>query len=242
MTVTYNEPYKSDFARIKGDKRSTYFKLVFDEAKLYKQENSYVLAGHFTALGGVPHYFNNKTINLNLCEIPIYGSEYIIKEKIGDTKEYKDVTVQPSINERTLYAYLEGNAHLYIQDGKSLKGEIAFYPDDSLVGMVDEQARTAYVLSFTKLEVIEATGKCGEWTPPKAYRNNGNGYGGKAFVGEEKLAFLKKELSLTIFDSAYKENIDKLPLSAFIEKIMMENQGKDAFLGVYFDLLKGVIS
>jgi hypothetical protein len=242
MTVTYNDPYKTDFARIRGDKQGTYFKIIFDEAKLYKHENSYVLAGHFTALGNVPHHFASKAINLNLCEISIYGSEYEAKQKIGDTKEYETIKLQPSTNELLLYEHIEGNASTYIQDGKALKGEIAFYPNDNFVAMANDEDRKSFVLSFTKLEVIDATGKYADWTPPKAYRSNGNGYAAKGIAPEDKLSFLKKELSLTIFDPSYKEKMDTLPLSAFVEKVIMENRGKEDFLGAYFSLLGGVIS
>jgi hypothetical protein len=242
MTVTYNDPYKTDFARIKGDKRGTYFKLVFDEAKLYKHENSYVLAGHFIALGNVPHHFASKTIELNLCEIAIYSSEYEVRQKIGDTKEYEAIKLQPSINELMLHAHIESNASAYMQDGKALRGEIAFYPDDNFIVMANDEDRKNYVLNFTKLEIIDATGKYPDWTPPKAYRGNGNGYAAKGITPDDKLAFLKKELSLTIFDPSYREKLDTLPLSAYVEKVIMENRGKEDFLGAYFSLLGGVVS
>ena len=83
MPLLYSDPYKDNkFGKIKGDKKDEYFKAVFDEAKFYKHENSYILAGQFTAFFGVARAYKPELgLKAGLVEIPIYGSEYEIRQK-----------------------------------------------------------------------------------------------------------------------------------------------------------------
>jgi hypothetical protein len=242
MTVTFNDPYKSEFAKIKGDKRDTYFKIAFDEAKFYKHENSYVLAGYFILFAGIPRFMGNSPIDPILCEIPIYGNEYEVRQKIADTKEYESIKLQPSIFEKMLYDYIESNDSTYIQDGKAIKGEITFSPDDNFAVLPDEMAKRNLVINSVKIEIINSSRQYPDWIPPKTYKANGYGYAAKGISPEEKVAFLKKELSTAIIDPAYKEKLEILSLSAFVDKLLIENRGKEDFLGAYLNLLNGIIS
>jgi hypothetical protein len=247
MTVTYSDYGKkteNDFARLKGSKQDNPFlKAIFDEAKLYKHENSYVLAGYFTIIGGVSRAYGSDAISPGLCEISIYGSEYEIREKNPDTKQWDNNKYQPSINEKILYEHIESNPSQYIQDGKALKGEITFQGDEALTTFFPNEAdRKAPVLAAFKVELVDVSSKYPEWIPPKGYRNNGNGnYTLKGISIDDRVTFLKKELGQAIKSANYRENAEKLSVSAFVETFINENRHNPDYLAAYFSLIEAII-
>jgi hypothetical protein len=247
MTVTYSDYGKkteNDFARLKGSKQDNpYLKVIFDEAKLYKHENSYVLAGYFVVIGGASRAFGRDAINPGLCEISIYGSEYELREKNPDTKQYETNKYQPSINERILYEHIESNPSHYIQDGKALKGEITFQSDEALTTFFPSEAdRKAPVIAAFKVELIDVSGKYPDWTPPKEYRSNGNGsYPPKGMSVEDKINTVKRELGLAIKDTSYRENVGNLSVVAFVEKFIDENRHNPDLVTSSLNLLEAII-
>jgi hypothetical protein len=245
MAITYSDYGKkteNDFARIKGDKHEGYFKIIFDEAKVYKHDNSYVLAGYFAIISGVAKFGNNP-INPGLCEVPIYSSEYEIREKNPETKQYESKKCQPSICEKLYYELIDSNAPIeYMQDGKALKGEITFYPDDSFAAFPDEQSKRQFAVNNFKVELINSSGKYPDWTPPKEYRNNGNsGYAPKGISPGDKISLLKKELGQVMKDPSYKENPGNLPVGAFYEKFIDENRHNPDYVTAFLNALEAII-
>lgn len=247
MTVTYSDPWKDNpYGKFKGDKKDAFIQLHFDECKFYKHENAYYLAGHFTAFGGVIRAFGSDPINPGLCELPIYGSEYEIRQKKegtgqnGTKKEYETVKVQPSIAEKLLYQHIEENPSKYLEEGKAYKGSITFYPDANYASMTDDDVRLNHVLQQVNVEPVEPSGNYADWTPPKSY-GSGNGSYSKGVSLEDKLTFLKEQLAEGISDSVIR-NDKNLPLPAYVHKVIEENNSNERFLVCYFDLLKALVS
>jgi hypothetical protein len=47
MVVKYLDPYKDDvYGKLRGDKADAYLKVTFDEAKVYKTDDAYILAAY----------------------------------------------------------------------------------------------------------------------------------------------------------------------------------------------------
>ena len=107
MTVKYLDPYKDDpYGKLKGDKAEVYFKVSFDEAKVYSTDDSYVVAAFVTAYSGIVRSFKPADPILpGLCAIPIYGQEYEIREK-DSSGNWNGVKYQPSVFEKSLYEYI----------------------------------------------------------------------------------------------------------------------------------------
>lgn len=248
MAILYNDPWKDrKFGKLKGDKKDEYLKVLFDEAKLYKHENSYVLAGEFTAYMGVTHAYNPTTPpSPGLCELPIYGSDYEIRQKKtgtgtnGTKSEYETVTLTPSIAEKLFYDQIENNPATYLQDGKSLKGSLTLHPDIDYLNRSDED-RLNYFLSNNSIEIIDESGKLLTWEAPKPFNKGGyNGYNNRISL-EEKVSFLKKELASTVGEDNYSSD-KQLPIAAYVHKIVEENSDNEPFIVCYFDLLNSLIS
>jgi hypothetical protein len=243
MPMLYNDAYgNSKFAKIKGDKRDASCKLIFEEIKIYKHENSYVLAGQFILFGGLSRAYGQAPINPGLCELYLYGSEYEERRKNPDTKAYETIKLLPSKVEKVLYDAIDKNPSAYIQDGKALKGEITFTSDDSC-SLIPENIFEQAIISSFKIEVINSTGKYEDWTPPKPYNGNGNGnYKALGLSPTEKILILKKELAGTIAETSFKEAVETMPLAAYVHKVIQDNEGRDDFLGAYFQLLCSVFN
>lgn len=242
MAKFYNAYGESKFAQIKGDKALDYCKVIFEEAKLYKQDNGYVLAGQFSIISGLQRAYGNDPINPCLCELPIYDSEYELREKNATTSKWEAIKVQPSTSEKTLCRIIKENESSYIAEGRALKGEFSFAPNGLLEGK-DDLNVYAEVVRQWNVEAITASGKYPDWTPPKGNRsgfNNSNFPKGATI--DDKVAFLKKELAETIIDTGYKEKIDVYPLSAFVDRVIIENLTKEHFLSAYFSLLNSVVN
>ena len=247
MTVTYSDPYKSNkFGKIKGSKHDAFFKVVFSEAKLYKHDNAYILAGQYESFIGVPRAYGSEPINPGLVELPIYGSEYEIRQKKpgtglnGTKSEYESIKIQPSTAEQLLYKHIEDNPSTYLEDGKCLAGDMAFYPNDNFNSLPDDDSKLKLALGSVNINQIEPTGKLEEWQAPKPYSGK-SGWNNSSVTPQEKLVILKKELSETVNTHSVRENKD-LPVAAYIHQIIKENEDNERFLVCYFDLMKALVS
>lgn len=246
MTLLYTDPYKDNpFGKIKGDKKDAYLKANFDEAKFYKHENSYVLAGYFTDFIGVTRAYKPELgIKPSLVELPIYGSEYEIRQKKPGEKfakaEYETITIQPSIAEKILYQHIEDNPDAYIRDGIAFKGNLTLNPDADLKSYSNDENQQRVVDSLN-VEEIEFSGKNPLWTPPKSYSKTSYSSYSKGLSPQEKLDWLKRELLNSTKDEEFKKD-DSSSLATRIRKVIEENQDSEAFLVIYFDLLKTITS
>ena len=248
MPLLYLDPWKNrKFARLKGDKACEYARIAFSEAKFYKHENSYVLAGQFDSFLGVAHAFNpTQALNPSLCEIPIYSEAYESREKKAGTgtngvkAEYETITIQPSIAEKLLYQHIEDNPTKYLQDGKALKGAITLHPDSDYEGKIG-LAKLNFLLSQFSTEVIDSSGKYPDWEVPKSYSKGSYNNFSKGISLEDKQAFLRKELASTIAEDGYGAD-SSLPIAAYVHKIIQDNQDNERFLALYFDLIGNLVN
>ena len=245
MTIQYSDPYKDNkFGKLKGDKRDTYFQIAFAEAKFYKHENSYVLAGYFTVFGGVDRAYGNAPIEPTLCELPLYGTEYEVRQKKAGTgsnggkAEYETITLQPSIAEKLLYQHIEDNPSVFLDEAKALKGEITFYLDAHYLSMDEDKRLHNLTEVCLDLEQIEASGKYPDWIAPKTYSKSS--WGGNKVTPEEKQTFLKGILAEACKSKEIREN-KNLPLHSYVE-ILLHDYDDERFLVTFFDLAKVLVS
>lgn len=247
MTIFYNDPYKDNkFGKLKGDKRTEYLKVTFNEARFYKHDSAYILAGNFTTFGGVVRSYKPELpLEAGLVELPIYGDSYELRQKKpgtgtnGTKSEYETITLAPSIAEKLLHDYIENNSRVYLPDNKAIKGSLTLYPDTEYIDKNDAQ-KLEHVLANTSLEEIDISGTYPEWIAPKAYNKNSYSSYNKGISLDEKVAFLKKELGEAISEQVYKES-DSLPLAAYVHKVLDDNSTNERFIVCYFDLLKSLV-
>ena len=235
MTVKYLDPYKEDlYGKLKGDKADTWFKVNFDEAKLHPTENGYILAGYFTGYAGIIRNFKaSEPLEPGLCALPIYSQEYELWEK-GDDGKSKPVKYQPSTFEKALAANIDANKSLWIPEGQNISGEISLSPDAQVSAFRAEDL-SGFVTNSCKIEPIGSSGKLPEYTPPStgAYKKGfSKSYGA---APEEKLSFIKKELCSSIAASWAKEDAS---LGLLVSQMITEHKEDEAFLAIYFDLIK----
>jgi hypothetical protein len=238
LTVKYLDPYKDDpYGKLKGDKADTWFKINFDEAKLYPTDSGYILAGFFTGYAGIIRNFKaSEPLVPGLCALPIYSQEYELWEK-GDDGKSKPVKYQPSKFEKALSAYIESTKANWIPEGKNIGGEISFSPD-AQVQNFRETDLPQFVTSSCKIEPIGSSGKLPEYTPPNTgsfTKGSGKSYGVSPV---DRLAFVKKELCNSIAADWGKEDSS---LGLLVNQMILEHKEDETFLAVYFDLLRAII-
>jgi hypothetical protein len=237
MTIAYLDPYKDDpYGKLKGNKTDCWFKINFDEARLYPIDTGYILAGFVTGYAGVVRSFKpNGPLAPGLCAIPIYNKEYEAREKDKDGN-WQSVKYQPSIAETAICDLINTHKSTYLVDSMGIGGEISFSPDAQLQSF-DRPMLTQFIKDSCKVETVTLTGKLPEYTPPS---NNGQkkGWGGSKGVSlDEKLEFIKKELISSVAATGFTtEN----SLAVLTEQIILEHQNDDRFLEIYFDILTAI--
>lgn len=238
MTVKYLDPYKDDpYGKLRGDKAEAYVKVTFDEAKIYPTDNAYILAAFVTSYTGVVrNYQASRALEPGLCAVPIYGTEYEIREK-GADGQYTGVKYQPSVYEKALYDYIKQNEALFIPEGKTIAGELSFMPN-GMTAALPPDALNGMVRQNSQVTIMEPTGKVPTYTPPKAYTGKSGGGYSRGVSSDEKVAFLKKQMIADIRDTAFKE---EHTLISIVKQIIVETPGDERFLDTYFELLMAVI-
>jgi hypothetical protein len=71
MVVKYLDPYKDDpYGKLRGDKADAYLKINFDEAKVYKAEDAYILAAYVISLQSLKRLYTkiSKYMRLFGCQ------------------------------------------------------------------------------------------------------------------------------------------------------------------------------
>ncbi len=238
MTVKYLDPYKDDlYGKLKGDKAETYFKVTFDEAKVYPTNDAYIIAAFVTSYSGIVRSFKASEVLVpGLCAIPIYGQEYEIREKDANGN-WQGIKYQPSVFEKALYEYIKTNEAFFIPPSGGIKGELAFIPNGICASM-DRASLEALVATNAKTEVIDLSGKLPQYTPPSNGGFKKNGGDSKGASIEEKLAFLKKQMTADIKDTSYTEEDS---LATLTRRVHTENEDCEGFSDIYFEMLMAII-
>ena len=236
----YNDPWKDNpYGRLKPKSLAdVYAVLAFDEGKLYKQEDDYVLCANFTQLNGVVRSFKPE----NPIQFPaiatweIHSKDYSDRQKNDETGKYETVSCKPSISEKLIHQAITSNPQ-WLEKG--IKGSILHYPDANYRNHPDPKLDPNSLV----IEVIELSGTLPEWTPPKPYSKNGSGSWSKGASLEEKETWLKRELTDAILNDFLKEKFTKESPSihTLIHEVVQQHKDNEMFLGAYIDLLKGVL-
>ena len=238
MPVLYLDPFKDDpYAKLRGEKNNEYFTIAFDEAKVYPVDNGYYLAAWVTMYQGVIRSFKPENpILAGLCAIPIYNSEYEIRQKVNG--EYQTTKHQPSIFENQLCKEIKDKESEWIGDNVVLKGSITHVPDAMLKSLdVLDLATTCN--QNAKLEVTPSTGKLPEYKPPTNYsqRKGGGNYFKGASV-EDKLNTVKKEIAEYINDPAFTADTN---LGTLVEGLYVQHSENTEFMTFFLDLLAATV-
>ncbi|MGF1542862.1 MAG: hypothetical protein ACFCU5_20870 [Pleurocapsa sp.] len=245
MSIKYSDPYGQDsFGKIKGDKRMVWFKVYFDEGKLYKQDDSYVLAANLTGSEGVSHSFGmqGESAPKGLATLSIHGKEYEERKSTGKKDDrgkwiYETFKSQPSVFEQWLYQQIENNPAFWLPEGKSISGNLTF-PLDPQVILMPETQRIEFFKTCYQISEVATTDKVPEWKPKAPYR--ANSYGGKGTTIEDKVKFLKQELIAT---SGNQDVIGSESSIGVLFSVLLDQHREDEqFLVLYTDLLKAIVS
>ena len=238
MTVKYLDPYKDDpYGKLKGDKADTYFRIEFDEAKVYSTDDAYIIAAFVTNYSGVVRSFKaSEALLPGLCAVPIYGQEYEIRQK-DSNGNWQGTKYQPSVFEKALYDHIKVHESFLMPPSGGIKGHIGFVPNGICASM-DEAALNALVATNIATTVIDLSGKLPEYTPPSGGGFKKNSSYSKGASIEEKLAFLKKQMAIDIEDTSFTEEDS---LATLTKRIHTENEDCDGFSDIYFEMLMAII-
>jgi hypothetical protein len=234
MVVKYLDPYKDDvYGKIRGDKADAYLKITYDEAKVYKTDDAYILAAYVTSYQGVVRSFKPENpLTPGLCAIPIYGTEYEIRQKDKDGN-WTGVKYQPSKYEKALYENIKTHESLWMPEDEAIKGEISFMPD-GMCATMDEPALNGLVAANSRTELVPLTGKLPAYTPPS---NNAQRKGGGKSYGlspEERIQFIKRQVCKDLAASGFTED-NTFPL--LISQMIAEHPMDTELVQIYFDTL-----
>ena len=238
MTIKYNDPYGNrKHAQLKGDKSEAFFKLAFDEARFYKQDDGYILWGYMTEYQGVVRSFKPENpIEAGLCAVPFYDKDYEVRRKDKDGNWQSDKQ-QPSIFEVKLCKHIAENESLYTATDKAVKGFITHIPNamlsvhdgNALALQIENSVSIVETSSTDKLPGFEASGN-------NSQRRGFSNY--QKVTMEDKLAFLKKQLEDDVIHVDWKSG---KTLSQLTDRIIVEHQDNPNFIEIYFDLLMACV-
>jgi hypothetical protein len=238
MVVKFLDPYKDDkYGKLRGDKSDCYFKVTFSEAKVYKTEDAYIIAGEASAYEGITRSYKPELfLEPGLCALPIYGKEYEIRRKDGN--DWVADKVKPGIFELAVYNWIKDNENAWVQDENTISGSFANLPDGMVSGK-DAKSVTGMVVDNLDFEDITPTGKLESYEPPKVYGSNGKG-GGKSYGMQpsEKYDWIKKQLAADIISPAFTGNESMIKL---IEQVLIEQPMENDVSSTYFDCLLACI-
>jgi hypothetical protein len=234
MAVKYLDPYKDDvYGKIRGDKSDAYFKVAYDEGKVYKTEDAYILAAFVTQYESVVRNFKPENpLTPGLCAIPIYGQEYEIRQKDKDGN-WTGVKYQPSKLEKALYEVIKTHESLWMPEGQGIRGELSFLPD-GMCGQMDAPIVTSTLASNNNIMLVPLTGRLPEYTPPN---NNAQRKGGGKSYGlspEDRILFVKKQICSDLAADGFTVD-NSLPL--LISQLKLEHPMHEDDVQTYFDIL-----
>ena len=234
MTVKYLDPWKDDkYGKLRGDKADAYFKVTFDEARVYKTDDAYILAAFVTAYSGVVRNFKPENpLTPGLCAIPIYGKEYEIRQKDKDGN-WQGVKYQPSVYEKALYDNISTHETFWIPEGKGIKGEVSFMPNDMCASM-DAPALAGLVAGNSRTQITDLSGKLPEYTLPDGNAQRKGGGKSWGMSPEQRLSFIKQQICSDIAASGFTTE-NSLPL--LIKQVIDENPMDGDLVQIYFDTL-----
>jgi hypothetical protein len=237
MVVKFLDPYKDDkYGKLRGDKSDCYFKVTFSEAKVYKTDDAYIIAGQATAYAGITRSFKPEMpLENGLCAVPIYGKEYEIRRKDGET--WVADKFKPSIFELFVYKWIETHEDTWVGDDKFISGTIIHPPNDMLASL-DSSSITDMLATNMTFEDTTVSGNLPTYELPKTY--GGSRGGGKSYglQPSEKFAFIKKQLATDIIHPDYNEDMSLIKL---IGQIFIEHPMENDISSTYFDCLLACI-
>jgi hypothetical protein len=234
MVVKFLDPYKDDkYGRLRGDKSDTYFKVIFAEAKIYKTDDAYIIAGQVSAYEGVTRSYKPELpLEPGLCALPIYGTEYEIRRKDGEA--WVSDKIVPSAFELSIYYWIKEHESIWVGDNVSVKGTIGCLPD-GMFASLDEPARANLLIGNVLIENTTASGNLPAYEVPKTYGGSRGG-GGRSYglQPSEKFAFIKKQLAADIINPGFNEEMSLVKL---IEQMYIEHPMENDISSTYFDCL-----
>lgn len=229
--IKYLDPYKDiSYARLKGDKASSLFKVEFAEGKFHKTDSGYVLMADVLFLNGVVKAFKPEEglpSPVGMCAIPIYSKDY----ELWDKKENKSITISPTIHEKNLCGHLD----MTISEDKHYRGSITLLPNDNFTNLSDADISNLVSANCQLLEAT-ASGKLPvyEEFSPSNYKKNGS----YKLTPTEKLKILKEELADSIQENGFNGEMSLIDL---VDQIATETKNENT-LAIYVDFIKAIFN
>ncbi len=236
MTIKYLDPYKDDpYGKLKGDKKDTWMKVSFSDAKVHSIDNGYVIAGNFTSYSGITRSFKpEQSIESGLCALPLYNTDYDLWTK-DITGKNKPVSTQPSRAEKTLCQWIESDRELWLSEAKNIVGSLTLCPDAQLVDLSDDDLLDL-LKSSCQIDPIDNTGNLPTY---KVFTGSYKKKGSSTFLSpSEKVKFIKDEICSSL--AAIQFNSEN-SLGLLIQQMQIEHKDDPKFIEIYFDLLKALI-
>ncbi len=243
MTIVYLDPYKDDpYGKILGEKVNAYFKVTYDEARVYKNDDTYVLALNLTESFGIERKYKKDDAAIKgFAILTVHSKDYTVKYKADN--EWKSKTETASVHEKLLYQHIEDNPSQWLDPQHNLRGHLSFFPDENYIGNANPELMPTSV----KIEQISPTGNLPDWKPRTKSSSSNWSNGSKGITINDKVDFLKKELLETILDETWKSamgDISTLSIGVLIQKLHQErtiDRKEESFFLTYLDVLKAIL-
>ena len=227
------DPYKDiPYSRLKGEKNEVFFKIEFDEGKFYPTDYGYALMANVTKSTGLVRAFKPELpVEPGILAIPIYHQEYELWSKDKDGKAVS-TKCKPSLYEQNLCNHLALN----LSEDQYYQGSISFLPDEQLLNLTDAEVVNTLTRNCHLIEA-KSSGKLPEYQPPTSSYKKTNGV--SKLTPADKTKWVKQELCRSVKESGYNEEMSLADLTA---QFVTEHQENEAFLAIYFDLLKAILA
>lgn len=244
MTITYSDPYKdAKFGKLKGEKCLNWFQIWFNEGKLYKIDDGYMLVAHSTGFHGVTHSFSEKRPpEKGLVELPIYAKDYEVRKSTGKKDDngkwiYESFPQKASLFEMWLCKQIEDNPSFWLPENQHISGNISFVIDPQVQHLPEEQRASLFATSY-QISTVPVTDNLPKWEVKKNNYRKG-GYGNNGVSLEARLSFVKKDLIDTLAAGWADESCS---VGMLVKQLLAEFPQDEAFIACYIDLLKAVSS
>ena len=210
---------------------------MFKEAKIYKTDNAYIIAGMINSYRGVIRaYKPEQGLTAGLCAVPIYGSEYEIRRKDSGGQWVSD-KIQPTIFEKAFYDYIDLHESIWMGEGVHLTGQLSLAPNMMCEGLSSKEL-DELIDSNVQLEGTDPTGTLPAYTPPKTYGNRQSGGKSYGMSPDQKLEWVKKQITTDTVAVSF-PNGDSL--IGLIKNFVVENKDEPKAIDSYLAILEACL-
>ena len=244
MSIKYSDPYgDSKFGKIQGEKPFNWFRVYFNEGKLYKDDDGYVLTANFTGTDGIQHSYSAKEVPSKFTAVlHLYEKDYEIRRSTGKKDEkgswiYETISQQASLFEKWLCKHIEDNPAQWMPESQNIGGNISF-PINPQVESMEEASRDRYFAASFQVSTVRVSGDLPKWEGKRYNNRKSKSNYQEASLGD-KAKFVKQDLAATISGDWDTDDLSVGTLLAMLQDEYGENV---RFVRRYIDILKAIVS